>query len=215
MPAVRACPETDVGREQLEQYICGIFNAAYGARILDYLPLLFQLDCNGSKQAALGLRSASVAPLFCEQYLDAPAQQLVETLFQRRASRAHIMELGNLVATEPGHSGLLYIIITAAIHEAGVEYLMFAANKQVRNSIARYGFTPKVIQGAQRSRLGAQGLDWGRYYEGDPIVMLADIALTMSQVRAQPALQQIIEAYKFSIPALADSIRIHLLCGVR
>ena len=214
-PTVRACPETHVGRERLEQYISGIFTAAYGARILEYLPLLFQLECDGSEQAALGLRGAGVAPLFCEQYLDAPAQQQVETLYNARVSRTRIMELGNLVATEPGNSGLLYIIITAAIHEAGVEYLMFAANKRVRNSIARCGFTPKVIQGAQRSRLGPQGLDWGRYYEGDPIVMLADIALTMRQISAQPALQQIIEAYQYFIPALADSIRIHLRSSVR
>ena len=210
MPTVRACPEAHADRERLEQYINGIFNAAYGARILEYLPLLFQLECNGSKQAALGLRSATVAPLFCEQYLDAPAQQQVKALYDRSVSRSHIMEMGNLVATEPGYSGLLYIIITVAIHQAGIEYLMFAANKRVRNSIARCGFTPKVIQGAQRSCLGAQGIDWGRYYEGDPVVMLADIELTMRQINASPALQQIIEAYQFSIPALADSIRIHL-----
>jgi hypothetical protein len=215
MPTVRACPETDVGRERLEQYISGIFNAAYGARILEYLPLLFQLECNGAKQAALGLRSAAVAPLFCEQYLDAPAQQQVETLYGRRVSRPQIMELGNLVATEPGYSGLLYIIITAAIHEAGIEYLMFAANKRVRNSIARCGFTPRTIQAAQRSRLGTQGLDWGRYYEGDPIVMLADIALTMRQIASQPKLQGVVDAYQLVIPALADSIRTHLGSGVR
>lgn len=215
LSAVRACPEFHSGRECLEQYISGTFNAAYGARILEYLPLLFSLESDGDMQAALGLRSASVDALFCEQYLDACAEQQVELLYGRKVRRAQIMELGNLVATEPGHSGLLYLIITAAMHEAGIEYLMFAANKPVRNSIARCGFTPRTIQAAQQSRLGERGLDWGRYYEGDPIVMLADIGLTMKQISAQSGLQAIIDSYQFAIPSLADSIRIHLLSGVR
>jgi len=215
MPGVRACPESHGGREHLEQYISSIFNAAYGARILEYLPLLFSLETAGSKQAALGLRGAGHGPLFCEQYLDTCAQAHVAMLYGREVGRTQIMELGNLVATEPGHSGLLYIVITAAIHEAGIKYLMFAANKRVRSSIARCGFTPKTIQAAQQSRLGERGLDWGCYYEGDPIVMLADIALTMRQIAAQPKLQEIIDAYQFAIPSLADSIRIHLLSGVR
>lgn len=215
LPAVSSYPESHRNRDQLEQYICGIFNAEYGARILEYLPLLFSLESDGSRHAALGLRSASIGPLFCEQYLDEDAEYHVESLYGRSAGRSQIMELGNLVATEPGYSGLLYIIITAAIHHAGIEYLMFAANKRVRNSIARCGFTPKTIQAAQQSRLGAQGQDWGRYYEGDPIVMLADIALTMRQVLAQPELKGIIDAYQFSIHSLADSIHIHVLSDVR
>jgi len=208
---VNVCSEHHAGRERLEQYISGIFHAAYGARILEYLPLLFSLNNNGTSQAALGLRSASVAPLFCEQYLDAPAEQQVENLYGRAVPRSRIMELGNLVATEPGFSALLYLVITAALHEAGVEYLLFAANKSVRASIRRCGFTPKIIQAAQQSRLGAAGRDWGSYYEGDPIVMLGDISLTMRQLRAQPALEKVIEAYQFAIPVLADSIRIHIL----
>ena len=211
LPNVKVCSNSHREREGLEQYISSIFNAAYGARILEYLPLLFRLESEGVNQAALGLRSAGHGPLFCEQYLDVCAEAHVKELYAREAGRKHIMELGNLVATESGHSGLLYIVITAAMHEAGIEYLLFAANKRVRNSIARCGFTPREIQAAQRSRLGAQGLAWGRYYEGDPIVMLADIALTMRQIKARPALQGIVDAYQFAIPALTDSIRIHVL----
>lgn len=214
LPSVKACSNSHREREGLEQYISSIFSAAYGARILEYLPLLFSLESDGVNQAALGLRSAHHGPLFCEQYLDVCAQQHVRELYGREAGRGQIMELGNLVATEPGHSGLLYIIITAAMHEAGIEYLLFAANKRVRNSIARCGFTPREIRAAQQSRLGSQGLAWGRYYEGDPVVMLGDIALTMRQINTQPALQGIVDAYQFAIPALADSIRIHMLSTV-
>ncbi len=206
---VRAFPEGHDGREHLEQYISSIFNAAYGAQILEYLPLLFGLENGSSRQAALGLRSANCGPLFCEQYLDNTAEQYVEMLYGRDAARIQIMEMGNLVATQAGLSGLLYIIITAAIHEAGIDYLMFAANKRVRNSIARFGFTPRTIHGAEQSRLGDKGFEWGCYYEGEPVVMLADIPRTMEQIKAQPELQNLVDRYQFAIPSLADSIRTH------
>ena len=204
---VKAVPEGHDGRERLEQYISSIFSAAYGARILEYLPLLFSLENGSGRQAALGLRSANCGPLFCEQYLDKSAEQYVEILYGKEAPRSQIMEMGNLVATQAGLSGLLYIIIAAAIHEAGIDYLMFAANKRVRNSIARFGFTPRTIHAAEQSCLGEKGLEWGCYYEGEPVVMLADIPRTMEQIQAQPALQKLVGRYQYVIPSLADSIR--------
>ena len=49
---VNSCGPCDPGREKLEQYIAGIFQAAYGATVLEYLPLLFSLEQEGSIRAA-------------------------------------------------------------------------------------------------------------------------------------------------------------------
>ncbi|MBT4521952.1 MAG: hypothetical protein HOC23_18290 [Halieaceae bacterium] len=206
LPVVSAIDTLDSGRERLEQYIAGIFHAAYGARILEYLPLLFSLDQEGATNAALGLRSASYAPLFCEQYLDTSVEDQVVALYGRQVGRDRIMELGNLVGSQPGQSALLYLLVVAALNEAGVEYLLFAANKAVRASITRSGFTPRVIQVAERNRLGSQKECWGTYYDGEPVVMLGDIRMTMGQIKAQPVMRQVLRAYRHSIPVLADSI---------
>ena len=63
LAVVHACPEFSPQREALEQYISGVFSAAYNARILGYLPLLFSLERENSFVAALGLQSAALGPL--------------------------------------------------------------------------------------------------------------------------------------------------------
>ena len=210
LAVVSACAEESPQREALEQYISGIFSTAYDARIMEYLPLLFSLEARGSYSAALGLRSAAVAPLFCEQYLDSRVEQEALSLYGANVDRRRMMELGNLVASSSGQSALLYLLITAALHQAGIEYLLFAANKPVRASIRRSGFTPKVIRVAEKNRLGEQAKNWGTYYQGEPIVMLADIALTMDQARVQPFMCDVFASYRHAIPVLADAIGKHI-----
>lgn len=207
LPVVSSCLEHEAGRESLEQYISGIFSAAYNAKILEYMPLLFCLKHNETFTAALGLRSAARGELFCENYLDSSAQQQVLSLYGVPVQRSAIMELGNLVASAPGQSSLLYLLCAAALHEADVKYLLFAANKTVRASIKRSGFTPKTIRVAEKERLGLQGESWGSYYEGEPLVMLADIALTMEQANEQPFMRQILKVYAATIHAMAQAIR--------
>jgi hypothetical protein len=205
-PVVKPCPQQDARREKLEQYIAGIFHASYGARILECLPLLFSLEREGDFSAALGLRSAAADTLFSEQYLDAPVEAQVQVLYGRQCSRSNIMELGNLVASSPGDSALLYLLVTAAMHEAGVKYLLFTANRAVRISIRRSGFTAKALVTAECDRLGEQCAFWGSYYGGDPQVMLGDIALAMEQARSRPAMRTTLIRYRETVEHLADTI---------
>jgi hypothetical protein len=207
MPVVSSCLEHEAGREALEQYISGIFSAAYDAKILEYMPLLFSLTQEESFTAALGLRSAARGKLFCENYFDSCAQQQVLSLYGMPVQRPSIMELGNLVASAPGQSSLLYLLIASALHAADVKYLLFAANKTVRASVKRAGFTPKTIQIAEKECLGLAGENWGRYYEGEPLVMLADIALTIEQANAQPSMCQVLQTYEHTIHSMAQTIR--------
>lgn len=209
LPLLGACPETHPRRERLEQYIAGVFQAAWGARVLGFLPLLCSLQQQGHFSAALGLRSANHGPLFCEQYLARPALEEVDALYGGRCLPGNLMELGNLAASHPGQGALLYLLVTAAIHDAGIRYLIFAANRAVRVSIRRSGFTPLTIGPARAECLGAAAASWGRYYDGDPRVMVGDMALTRQQVLAQPELEATLRQYQASIAVLASAIREH------
>ena len=207
LPVVISADERSPHRESLEQYISGIFLAAYDARILEYLPLLFCLRQDNDYTAAFGLGSASASTLFSEQYLDVSVEDEVESHYGNRVARREIMELGNLVSSHPGQSPLLYLLAALALHEAGIGYLVFVANKAVRASIERSGFTPIAVADAQKERLGSRAQSWGSYYDGEPVVMLADIALSRRLAMAQPFLRKIIAAYEADISALADAIR--------
>ncbi|MEH6590668.1 MAG: thermostable hemolysin [Halioglobus sp.] len=209
-PESGMCLIGDRGREKLEQYISSIFQASYGARIFEYLPMLFNLNREGSFSAALGLRSAAREALFCESYLDAPLETHVQTLFGANTERHELMELGNLVSSRSGDAALLYVLITAAIHMAGVRYLLFAANTAVRQSIKQVGFTPKAVCAADPGCLPDSGESWGSYYRGNPQVMIGDMALTNLQSRANPHINALLEMYAGSISELSVQIRSQL-----
>jgi hypothetical protein len=209
-PSVSACRLDQPRRERLEQYIACIFHASYGARILEYLPLLFSLERDGTFCAALGMRSAAAAPLFCEGYLERPVEAEVLAHYGGHCERRHIMELGNLVASGTGQGALLYLLVAAAAHRAGVRHLLFCANRAVRLSIRRSGFTPLAIGPALPERLGAESGRWGSYYDGKPLVMLGDLALTAQQAAAQPAQREVLRRYSASVAALAAEIERHI-----
>jgi hypothetical protein len=202
-PILEVCSLLNHRREKIEQYISRIFQASYGARIFEYLPMLLSLSQNGEASAALGISHASNRQLFCESYLNAPAEEIVRQLHGHNCQRQHIMELGNLASSTPRHSALLYLLAVAAMHQAGIHYLLFAANRKVSASVKRCGFTPISICKAKKEYLGQQGALWGSYYEGDPQVMLADIHLTMDQAIAQPSMLEQLNRYSDAITALA------------
>lgn len=197
----------DPGREKLEQYIAGVFHAAYGATVLEYLPLLFSFEQQGAIQAALGLRSARSESLFCEQYLDAPVERHVQKEFGRSVNRGQVMELGNLAGSIPGQSVALYLMIVAALEQAGITHLVFAANRTVRVSIRRCGFPTRELGDANPACLGARASEWGSYYRGSPKVMLADVRRGVDCGNAHPAIRELWRSQQPLIASLADAIR--------
>ena len=192
-----------------EQFVAEIFQQAWGARVSGFLPWLcslYQPGC-GQPEAALGLRPAASEMLFCEQYLDEPLLAVPARLHGKACGREDIMELGNLAASCAGRGALLYLLATQAAHRAGVRYLLFAANRAVRLSILRSGFTPLVVGPADPARLGERAREWGRYYDGNPVVMLGDMALTDRQARQRQEASPLLVHYDAAIAELADVLR--------
>ncbi len=105
-------------REDVQRYIAGVFQISYGAQVQDFMPLLVSLREQGHLTAALGLRGAASGQLFCEQYLDEPVETHVQRVFGRQVQRGRILEMGSLVASNPGHAALLYTLVGAAMYEA-------------------------------------------------------------------------------------------------
>ena len=194
-------------REQLERYISSIFRAAYGASVLEFLPLLVCLQESDAFQAALGLRSARQGTLFCEHYLARPVQDQIHETFSRQVNRSQVMELGNLVASRPGQAATLYTLVVAALGIAGVSHLVFCANRAVRVSIRRCGFVTREICAADPQRLPGGATQWGSYYDGDPKVILADIPQAVAHGCSHAAIASMWQREQVTIDSLADNIR--------
>ena len=193
-------------RSEVEGYIAGIFQISYGAQVNEFMPLLVGLRETIDFSAALGLRGAADGSLFCEQYLSNPVESYVHTVFGQTTARERIFEMGHLVASNHGHAALLYTLVGAALYEAGIDYLLFTANRAVRISLQRNGFAGEQIAEADRRLLGPSSGDWGSYYESGPRVMLGDVRAAMRRRTADPMIRQLLHQYQSDIEALVHSI---------
>jgi hypothetical protein len=117
------------------------------------------------------------------------------------------MELGNLVSSQPGQAVELYLLVVAALGQAGVSHLVFAANRAVRLSIKRCGFATREVCAADPAQLQGKAKMWGSYYDGDPRVVLADIGQAVEHGSTHPLISALWQRQALAIDSLADAIR--------
>ena len=119
-------------RHALEARIAARCARKYGARIEAFLPCLVNLGIDGRHGAVVGLRPARDATLLLEQYFEAPIEQAISLAFHTPVSRDQVVEVGNLEAAVPGSVALLFGILAAILHDAGMRWVVCTATPRVR-----------------------------------------------------------------------------------
>jgi hypothetical protein len=164
------------GRSACEGFIAACFQRAHGARIGHYSPhLLGVRDALGRWRAASGYTPADGRRLFLEQYLDAPVEEVLARHRGRPVDRHGIVEVGNLAAASTGMARVLIPLLAGHLERLGYEWVVFTATRELRNTFARLGLQPVALAPADPARLLARDVDWGRYYDNDPVVMAGRI----------------------------------------
>ena len=189
LPSLKWAEQYDRQRERVEQFISGVFQAGFQAKIMTYAPHLLYLESERRIQAALGLRHAEGCALFCEAYLET---DIISAIGATDLSRVDIYELSNLASMNPGSGAHLYILAAIALDMVGCKKLVFTANKAVRNSIAKGGFTARFLANADVERVSNSSDQWGTYYDGEPQVMVADIPESAAIIRANPQMMALV-----------------------
>jgi hypothetical protein len=165
-------------RAAVEGYISSQFAEHYDAQLTEFMPQLISMQCQGRFSAAAGIRPALEGPLFAEQYVNRPAEQILSERLQTPVARSEIIEAGNLAATRPGTSQLFLALTTAVMRRAGFRWGIFTATDQVEKIVRKMNFSVTTLGPADPSRLGPDAACWGRYYETNPCVLIIDIADT-------------------------------------
>jgi hypothetical protein len=81
-------------RNQAEWFVSACFNRHYGAEIRHFMPLLMSLrDQQQRLRGILGFCRVGQAPLFLENYLDQPAEQLLTAKLKRPVDRRRLVEV--------------------------------------------------------------------------------------------------------------------------
>jgi hypothetical protein len=167
-------------RASFEQFIAARFERAHGAHVTHFLPhLLGVRDALSRWKAASGYGAAIDGPLFLEQYLDKPVEEVLTAATGWPVHRIQIVEAGNLTAVSPGMARALIPQVARHLHRLGYRWVAFTATREVRNTLHRLGLKPLRLARADPARLRDAGRSWGRYYQHDPLVMAGKISLAL------------------------------------
>ncbi len=167
--------DCDPLRGQVEEFIRSVFLASYGARLTAFHPTLLSFASGPRLRAAVGFRGGAQGPMFAEQYLRKPAENLIADHWQQPAARERIVEVGNLALASGGEARWLIAAVTAFLHACDYRWVVFTAVRPLFNAFQRLGLVPIRLAPAHPSRLPGGGRDWGSYYQQRPVVCVGDI----------------------------------------
>lgn len=158
-------------REAAEKFITDIYAKSYNAKISVHYPTLMSVqDGQGKILAALGFRNAAHEPLFLEQYLTHPIDEILDT------PRPSITEIGNLASAGGGASLFLFSALSAYLHDKKQSHAVVTGTKYIEKKLRTLGLKPTRLAKADPSLLLKNGEDWGSYYDTDPYVMAGQVA---------------------------------------
>ena len=195
-----AVERDDPRRGEIERFIAQVYRVRHGAELTACLPhLLAWRNAAGEVQAAVGMRCGGEGRLFVEQYLDAPVESAIAAATGRPVDRDRLIEIGNFGAQSAGDTRELILHLTHALHAAGFRWVVFTATRQLRNAFERMHLFPITLAEARASRLdGANGNDWGRYYDTRPTLVCGEIALGHAWLRRHVRAPDITPALTFA-----------------
>jgi len=184
--------EQDPGREAVETFIRERFAAVHNAEIHHFMPELMALhDRQGQLCAAVGARLGRTGPMFIEQYLQNPMEQVVSLIAGEPVERRCIVEVGNLAARNAGSARLIIVAMTWLLARHGLEWVVFTGAATLINSFQRLGLEPLLLCDADPERLGAEQGTWGNYYSQHPHVYAGDIRFGLEQLESSGVLARL------------------------
>jgi hypothetical protein len=160
-----------------EQLIRSRYALAHGAELVEFMPNL--LGCIGEDDqplAVLGYQSAVAGPLFLEQYLDSPIEQMLRSRGDAvgsaaRLDRHRIVEVGNFASRDRAATLELLQQLPGFLAREGFDWLVFTGTPQVCALVAGFGAPLLDLGKADPARLQSDTARWGRYYESVPRIM--------------------------------------------
>ena len=165
----------DARRTELERYVQAAFAHRHGATVRSFMPTLLGFrDRAGALRGVTGVRGAGEEPLYLEQYMDHPVEQLVAGVASARAqpapTRDEIAEVGNLAAATRRDAVRMVAHVPDWLLSQRYRWIVFTATSALRQILLGLGAPLVELARADGACVATRGDDWGRYYETDPRV---------------------------------------------
>jgi len=155
----------------------------------------------------MGFQAAvTVEPLFLEQYLSSSIEDEISHATQQTVARNVIAEVGNLTSVHRGTSQLLFILTIAILHEAGFEWSVFTATKQVQQLLAKLNLVTITLCEANPDVLIDKQQSWGSYYEDKPNVLIGNLTDAYALLAQHEVIGFMLNNYQQTITDIAKKI---------
>ena len=198
---------TSPGKHIVEAFIADRFYHHYQAEITHFLPYLISTKTNETLTAAMGFQSAgSVNSLFLEQYLSTSIETEISRLTNQTVDRNIIAEVGNLTSIHRGTSQLLFVLTVAILHEAGFEWSVFTATKQVQHLLVRLNLVTIKVCEANPDKLIDGKQSWGHYYDDKPMVLIGNLTDAIALLKQHEVIGFLLKNYQKTIADIAQKI---------
>ncbi len=190
----------------VEQFIKTSFAHHYQANVTYFLPYLLATIAEGDITGAIGFQRAQDQALFLEQYLDAPIEDEIFQVCGELVKRQDIVEIGNLTSIHPGTSHLLFVLVIAILAEAGYEWAVFTATRQVKKILRRLGIDTLSLCEAKPELLPDGGSSWGSYYKNRPSVTVGNLPEARALLTSHPVTAFMMDKYQQDILTIAQQL---------
>ncbi|MDG9666872.1 thermostable hemolysin [Hahella sp. CR1] len=180
-------------RAVAESFIRQRFDQEYGASIryfMENFVLCYEQD---RLISVLGYQSAQFRPLFLEQYLDAPIEQVLAQIQGAPCSRSGIIEVGNLASTTQGALRRLILVLGRYFSERKYQWLTLTVIPELLNSFRRFDLPMIELAKAKPEALSQDAADWGSYYDKSPTVMAISIPHGIHHLISNPVMAKVLE----------------------
>lgn len=188
-------------RSEIENYIAQRYSLAFDAHLNSFMPTFMALMEGEEIRSLCGFRVASDESLFLEQYLDEPADQLLNKVFhhslsdqsanhpaenstQPRIERSKLIEFGQLASFSKGFSTLHFLLMTQKLVESGYEWCIFTATDPLYAMMSRLGLETTVLAEADPSRIPDATYTWGNYYQHQPRIVAGNLKQGLAHLEA-------------------------------
>lgn len=190
----------------VQAFISDRFYAAFGAKIHSFLPYFLASNTEGYVDSAIGFQPALGQQLFLEQYLQQPIEQSLQTI-TNGVRRSDIVEIGNLAASLQTGSPLLFILLTAILHQANYQWVVFTATRQVRHLLNKLQLTSYSLGDADPNFLHDKQQQWGSYYQHQPMVLTGHLPTAVNHLQQHPVINSVLDVHAEFILNTAGTLR--------
>lgn len=176
-------------RERLEGFIAERYQASFGVRPPVFAPRLIGIVGPAERLiAACGVRAVTDG-FFSEAYVDGPIEHAAAVALGRDLARRRLFEITTMAAASA--TGLRRAVLAAIDfgRRQRCRACLFTATADLRELLDRHGVVAHALVPALPARRDDAGA-WGRYYEHDPWVCVADQPPWQQTAAARPRLRE-------------------------